>query len=101
MRLKGEHRRHPSEQDSSAHFPSLPFGARRTYTEAEMKSGLFAADCTDSSKRAPPLEGRRDGARRLRDAWRWLGTSGEATGTGGVACRSLWRRYPIVAIAVA
>jgi hypothetical protein len=65
-----------------------------------MRSGLFAADCNDSSKRAPPLEGRRDGARRISDAWRWLGMSGEVLGTGGVARRSLWRRYPIAAIAV-
>jgi hypothetical protein len=65
-----------------------------------MRLGLFAADRDDSSKRTSPLEGRRDGARRIGDGWRWLGMSGEASGTGGGACRSLAHRYPIAAIVV-
>jgi hypothetical protein len=65
-----------------------------------MRPSLFAADRDDSCKRASPLEGRRDGARRIGDAWRWLGMTGEALGTGGVARRSLARRYPIAAIAI-
>jgi hypothetical protein len=65
-----------------------------------MRPTVFAADRDDSSKRASPQEGRRDGARRIGDVWRWLGLSGEALGTSGVARRSLGRSYAIVAIVV-
>ena len=79
-------------------FLSLPLKARRVYNHAEMRPSLFAADNDGSSKRASPLEGRRDGAHRISDIWRRLGMSGEALGMSGVARRSLARTYAIGAV---
>jgi hypothetical protein len=67
---------------------------------AEMRPSLFAADRDGSSRRASPQEGRRDGPRRISDVWRWLGMGGEASGTSGVARRSLARSYAVAAVGV-
>ncbi len=67
-----------------------------------MRPSLFAADRDGSSRRASPLEARRDGAHRFGDVWRWLGISGETCGASGVARRRAFLYgYAIAAVAAA
>jgi len=64
-----------------------------------MRPSLSAAAKRDkSSRRAVPQEERGDGARRMSDVWRWLGMSGDALGTTGVARRTLIYGYAVVAV---
>jgi DNA-binding LytR/AlgR family response regulator len=53
-----------------------------------------------SFRRTPPPEGRGDGARRIGDVWRWLGISGDLSGTSGVARRTLLYCYAVGAVVV-
>jgi hypothetical protein len=64
-----------------------------------MRPSLSAAAKRDkSSKNAVPQEERGDDARRMGDVWRWLGISGDALGTTGVARRALIYGYAVVAV---
>jgi hypothetical protein len=64
-----------------------------------MRPSLSAAAKRDKpSRRAVPQEERGDGARRMGDVWRWLGMSGDALGTTGVARRALIYGYVMVAV---
>lgn len=58
-----------------------------------------AAERDSSSKPTPAAEARRDGTRRIRDVWRRLGTSGEASGTSGG--RALLASYAFAAVSIA
>ena len=59
-----------------------------------------SAERLSSSRRAAAPEERGDGARRARDVWRWLGMSGDLTGTSGVARRTLGYCYGVGVVAV-
>jgi hypothetical protein len=59
-----------------------------------------SAERASSHRRAPPPEGRSDGARRIGDVWRWLGISGDLSGTSGVARRTLLYCYAIGVVVV-
>jgi hypothetical protein len=64
-----------------------------------MKPGPSATARHDRSSRcAVPQEERGDGARRVGDVWRWLGISGDALGTNGIARRTLLYGYAIAAV---
>jgi DNA-binding LytR/AlgR family response regulator len=66
-----------------------------------MRSGLPGpAEREGSSTRRPTLEAAGDGARRIGDVWQWLGMSGEALGTNGVARRTLRTCYAVAAVMV-
>jgi DNA-binding LytR/AlgR family response regulator len=59
-----------------------------------------SAERLSSSRRAPPTEARGDCARRIGDVWRWLGLSGDLSGTSGVARRTLLYCYAVGAVVV-
>ena len=59
-----------------------------------------SAERDNSSKRAPPPEGRGDDARRIGDFRQWLGLSGEPSGTSGIARRTLLYCYAVAVVMV-
>ena len=63
-----------------------------------MRPGLSGTAERDSSRRAVPREERGDGARRIGDVWQWLGMSGDALGTSGVARRTFLYGYAVAAV---
>jgi hypothetical protein len=66
-----------------------------------MRPGLSGpAEREGSSIRRPTPEAAGDGARRIGDVWQWLGMSGEAFGTNGVAGRTLRYCYATAVVVV-
>jgi hypothetical protein len=59
-----------------------------------------SAERDNSSRRAPPPEGRGDDARRIGDFRQWLGLSGEPSGTSGIARRALLYCYAVAVVMV-